>query len=159
MGYRSDVRMVVQGPKELILTGFGALVLTGNKAMHDAVGEWLIMDDGEQKTVGEPDVPLAVAILGKGGTDWKWYAGYEDVDAHEAIFRHFAELYDGFPNERPYNLLAGAFVRIGEDEDEADIKSRYWGDEGYELAGTSRRVECPYDDMNKPDLRESLSQA
>lgn len=157
MGYRSDVRMVVKGPKELILTGFGALVLAGNKAMHDAVGEWLIMDDGEQKTVGEPDVPLAVAILGKGGTDWKWYASYEDVDALKAIFRHFKELYDDFPNERPYNLLAGAFVRIGEDE--ADVESRYWGDEGYELAGTSRRVECPYDSKHGADLRESLAGA
>ncbi len=57
MGYRSDVRMVIHGPKEIILTGFGALLLTGDQTMREATEEWRIMDDGVQKTVGEPDIP------------------------------------------------------------------------------------------------------
>lgn len=149
--------MVVQGPKELILTGFGALNLTGGTVMHEATKEWLIMDDGVQKTIGEPDIPLAVAILGQGGVDWKWYESYEDVAAHTKIFNHFEELHDSFPNERPYNLLAGAFARIGEDDD--DIETRNWGDEGHELAGLNRQIVSPYDGMRKPDLRVSLAQA
>lgn len=39
MGYRSDVRMVIQEPKELILTGFGALNLTGDATMLKATEE------------------------------------------------------------------------------------------------------------------------
>lgn len=157
MGYRSNVRMVIQGPKELILTWFGALNLTGNTAMHDATKEWLIMEDGVQETVGEPDVPLAVAILGQGGSNWRRHESYEDVAAHEAVFRHFEELYDNFPNERPYSLLAGAFVRIGEDTD--DIETSYWGDEPYDLLSVRRTIDCPYDDKHSTDLRESLSAA
>ena len=157
MGYRSDVRMVIQGPKELILTGFGALNLTGDAAMLDATREWRIMDDGVQKTVGEPDVPLAVAVLGQGGVGWKWYTDYEDVQAHVKIFQHFEELHDGFPNERPYNLLNGAFGRIGEDTD--DIVTRYWGDEPYDLLSIHRSIDCAYDRSDAPDLRVSLAQA
>lgn len=157
MGYRSDVRMVIQGPKELILTGFGALNLTGDATMLEATEEWRIMDDGVQKTVGEPDIPLAVAILGQGGSNWRWYDSDEDVQAHKAVFCHFEELYDNFPNERPYNLLVGAFVRIGDDDD--DIESRYWGDDPYDLLSVQRMVDCPYDAKRSPDLRESLAQA
>ena len=36
MGYRSDVRMVIQGPKELILAGFAALALIGDQVMQEA---------------------------------------------------------------------------------------------------------------------------
>lgn len=157
MGYRSNVRMVIHGPKETILAGFGALALTGDAVMHDALKEWSVTEDGVQKTVDEPDMPLAVAILGKGGTDWKWYEDYEDVRAHTQIFRYFKELYDNFPNERPYNLLEGAFARIGEDEN--DIVTEFWGYDPYELLSVQRTIDCPYDSSEKPDLRESLSNA
>lgn len=157
MGYRSNVRMVIHGPKETILAGFGALALTGDAVMHDALKEWSVTEDGVQKTVSEPDVPLAVAILGKGGTAWKWYEDYKDVRAHTQIFHHFKELYNNFPNERPYNLLEGAFARIGEDED--DIVTEFWGYDPYELLSVQRTIYCPYDSSEKPDLRESLSNA
>ena len=52
MGYRSDVRMVIQGPKELILTGFAALALTGDSVMQEALKEWDLKEDGVQVTVG-----------------------------------------------------------------------------------------------------------
>lgn len=157
MGYRSNVRMVIHGPKETILAGFGALALTGDAVMHDALKEWSVTEDGVQKTVGEPDVPLAVAILGKGGTDWKWYESYGDVQAHTQIFRYFEELYGNFPNERPYNLLEGAFARIGEDDN--DIVTEFWGYDPYDLLSVQRTIDCPYDSSEKPDLRESLSKA
>ena len=85
MGYRSDVRMVIQGPKELILTGFAALALTGDSVMQEALKEWDLREDGVQVTVGEPDTPLAVAILGRGGTNWRWYDDYGDVQAHRHL--------------------------------------------------------------------------
>ena len=149
--------MVIQGPKELVLAGFGALNLAGDRAMHDATKEWLIMEDGVQKTVGEPDAPLAVAVLGQGGTSWKWYEDFSDVQAHKAVFRHFEELYDNFPNEHPYNLLSGAFARIGEDDN--DTETSYWGNDPYDLLSVQRMIDCPYDRKEKPDLRESLSKA
>ena len=149
--------MVIHGPKELILAGFGALNLTGDTAMHDATKEWLIMEDGVQKTVGEPDIPLAVAILGQDGTYWKWYEGCEDVVAHKRIYSHFEELHDNFLNERPYNLLSGAFVRIGEDDD--DIETSYWGYNPYDLLSVQQMIDCPYDNKRGADLRESLSRA
>lgn len=149
--------MVIHGPKETILAGFGALALTGDAVMHDALKEWSVTEDGVQKTVGEPDVPLAVAILGQGGTDWKWYEGYEWVEAHKKIFAYFQELYENFPDERSYNLLGGAFARIGEDVD--DTVAEFWGYDSYELLSVQQTIDCPYDSSEKPDLRESLSKA
>lgn len=157
MDYRSDVRMVIRGPKELILAGFGALLLTGDQVMREATEDWRVMDDGVQKTVGEPDIPLAVAILGQDSSNWKWREIYKDVQAHEAVFRHFEELYNDFPTERPHNLLNGAFARIGEDTH--DITTSYWGDEPYDLLSVWRTIDCPYDAKRSPDLRESLAQA
>ena len=166
MGYRSDVRMVIQGPKELILAGFAALALTGDQVMQEALKEWDLREDGVQVTVGEPDtpladgepdIPLAVAILGRGGTNWKWYDNYGDVQAHTAIFDHFRQLYDDFPNELPYLWLSGAFARIGEDDD--DIKTDYWGSDPYELLFIRRSIDCPYDSTVGADLRQSSAQA
>ena len=156
MGYRSDVRMVIQGPKELILAGFAALALIGDQVMQEALKEWDLKEDGVQVTVGEPDTPLAVAILGRGGTNWKWYDGYDDVQAH-AIFNRFRQLYDDFPNELPYLWLTGAFARIGEDY--SDIKTDYWGNDPYELLSIRRSIGCPYDSTVGADLRQSSAQA
>lgn len=157
MGYRSDVRMVIQGPKELILAGFAALALTGDSVMQEALKEWDLREDGVQVTVGEPDTPLAVAILGRGGTIWKWYDDYGDVQAHTAIFNHFRQLYDDFPNELPYLWLTGAFARVGEDDD--DIDTDYWGNNPYKLLSVQRSVDCSYDSTVGADLRQSLAQA
>ena len=157
MGYISDVRMVIQGPKELILAGFAALALTGDSVMQEALKEWDPKEDGVQVTVGEPDTPLAVAILGRGGVDWKWYDDYGDVQAHTAIFDHFRQLYDDFPNELPYLRLTGAFARIGENDD--DIEADYWGNDPHELLSIRRSIDCPYDSVEGLDLRQSLAQA
>ena len=157
MGYRSDVRMVIQGPKELILAGFAALALTGDSAMQEALKEWDLREDGVQVTAGEPDIPLAVAILGRGGTNWKWYGDYADVQAHTAIFNHFQQLYDNFPNELPYLWLTGTFARIGEDDN--DIKTDYWGNDPYKLLSIRRSIDCPYDSVEGLDLRQSSAQA
>ena len=157
MGYRSDVRMVIQGPKELILAGFAALALTGDSVMQEALKEWDLREDGVRTTAGEPDTPLAAAILGRGGTNWKWYDDYGDVQAHTAIFDHFQQLYDDFPNELPYLWLNGAFARIGENDD--DIETDYWGNDPYELMFIRRSIDCPYDGTVGADLRQSSAQA
>lgn len=157
MGYRSDVRMVIQGPKELILTGFAALALTGDSVMQEALKEWDLREDGVQTTAGEPDTPLAAAILGRGGTNWRWHDDYGDGQVHTAIFNHFRQLYDDFPNELPYLRLTGAFARIGEDDD--DIKTVYWGNDPYELLSVQRSIDCPYDSTVGADLRQSSAQA
>ena len=157
MGYRSDVRMVIQGPEELILTGFAALALTGDSVMQEALKEWDLREDGVRATAGEPNIPLATAILGRGGTNWKWYNDYDDVQAHANIFDHFRQLYEDFPNELPYLRLTGAFARIGEDAD--DIETDYWGNDPYELLFIRRSIDCPYDSTVGADLRQSLAQA
>lgn len=157
MGYRSDVRMVIQGPKELILAGFAALALTGDQAMQKAIKEWDLREDGVRVTAGEPDIPLAAAILGRGGTNWKWYAAYGDVQAHTAIFDHFQQLYDDFPNELPYLWLNGAFAQIGEDDN--DIETDYWGNNPRKLLSIQRSIDCSYDSVEGLDLRQSLAQA
>jgi hypothetical protein len=157
MGYSSDVRMVIRGPKEVILREFAGLRLQGDSAMQEALDEWWVMSTATLHLRDGNTADAAVAILGKGGTNWKWYESYSNVQAHSEVFRHFSELYDN--NERDAtaleSYLEGAFVRIGENDD--DIKTDYFGDSGYDLARPVRSIECFYDDLDSPELRPRLS--
>ena len=134
MGYRSNVRMVIQGPKELILAGFAALALTGDSVMQEALKEWGLREDGVQVTGGELDIPLAVAILGRGGVDWKWYDSYSEIQEIQAWFDwledeeenpHKPKEYARDKDNKPIMEDCPAFggIRIGEDS--TDIQE--WG--------------------------------
>lgn len=140
MGYRSDVYMCITGPKDTILAGLATLRIEGDQTMHTALDEWSCTQCIE--TPGH-----AVLVLGGQGTDWKWYDSYPGVQAHSAIFEHFAGL--AGDDEQ----LHGIFIRIGEDDD--DIESREFN-EGYELGGVERRIDRAYDGSGI-DLRPRLA--
>ena len=161
MGYRSDVRMVIRGPKDLILREFANLRLIGNKCTQEVLDEWHVMECDAIKYRSDPsndtvqEIPAAVAILGQGGTEWKWYKGYEDVRAHNAVYNHFQWLHSDSEDDSAESFLDGAFVRIGKENN--DIEFDHFGEGGYELAGPARSIVCPYDDISKPDLRPRLT--
>ncbi len=140
MGYRSDVYMCITGPKDTILTGLATLRIGGDQVMHTALDEWSCT-----QCIGIPG--HAVLVLGGQGTDWKWYDSYPDVQAHSAIFEHFAEL--AGDDEQ----LSGIFVRLGEDD--TDTESRDFN-EGYELGRVERRIDRAYDGLGI-DLRPRLA--
>lgn len=163
MGYSTNVRMVVRGPRELILREFANLRLSGDKFMQEALDEWVVMEDDpiQYRPPRYPNddiqlIPAVAAILGKGGTNWEWYEQYPDVQAHIRIYQHFEELYEESATKNTdESFLGGAYVRIGENDD--DTKSEDFGD-GYDLAMPVRSIECPYDNLDKPDLRPRLAQ-
>lgn len=135
MGYRSDVRMIISGPKDELLAAFASFALEG--VQKEWLDEFIIADDGSRQ---------AVAILGHGGTSWKWYDDYEDVQAYERIWSYFGERDDVF---------SGAFIRVGEDSE--DIEQRYFGAYGDELAWTSSQIVSEYDDRRLIDIRSSAA--
>lgn len=135
MGYRSDVRMIISGPKDELLAAFASFALEG--VQKEWLDEFIIADDGPGQ---------AVAILGHGGTDWKWYNDYEDIQAYERIWSYF---------EGRDDVFSGAFIRIGEDPE--DVERRYFGDYGDELAWTSSQIVSEYDDCKLIDIRSSAA--
>lgn len=161
MGYSSNVRMVIRGPQEVLLREFATLRLNGNDIMKAALDEWVVMGSEPIAFMATPTdsklthIDAAVAILGKGGVDWKWYDNYPDVQAHTRVYRHFEELYSECDAISPEVFLCGAFVRIGENND--DVHSEDFGEEGCDLARPVRSIECFYDDIDKPDLRPRLT--
>jgi hypothetical protein len=144
MGYRSDVRMVIHGPKELILHVFADLRLRGDEDMVIALDEWKVM-----ATKGGD----AVAILGQGGVDWKWYDSYPDVIAHKEIFATFEQVhYDG--TQAGTATLIGMFTRVGEDT--GDVETQHFGNDPYDLAYPTQHIVCEFDNYDRPDLRPRL---
>ena len=143
MGYHSDVRMVIRGPVQKILDGFAHLRLTGDDVMCSALDEW------EVKAVAHSS---AVAILGRGGVDWKWYESYPDVVAHNTIFHYFQDVAESIDSD-----VIGAFVRIGENDD--DIETAYFGGEfPADLARPVRSIDCEYDSLSGDDLHPRVAQ-
>lgn len=133
MGYRSDIRIIISGPKDELLAAFASFVLEG--VQKEWLDEFIIADDGPGQ---------AVAILGHGGTNWKWYDDYEEVQAYERIWNYFSGRDDVF---------SGAFVRVGEDSE--DVEQRYFGSYGGDLAWTSTRIVTEYDNRSLIDIRRS----
>jgi hypothetical protein len=113
--------MVFQGPRETILAGFATLALTGDQVMQDAIKEWKIMADGEPEGADGAIIPMAVAILGQGGVNWKWYPDYPCVAAHRRIWRHFADLHEN--EDDTQKLVDGSFVRVGEEDGDIETES------------------------------------
>lgn len=74
------------------------------------------------------------------GNDVKWYENYEDVKALTALYEMFKGI--GQVDESGGQTYQGAFVRIGEEDD--DTVSEYFGDEGYDLEQLCRSVDSAY---------------
>jgi len=128
MGYRSQVAFAIRGKKEDVIPVLMTLRLEGSAATKAALDElsasehegWLTLSFYEESV--------------------KWYDGYDDVDALKAIYEKFKD--EENADER--RLFDGAFVRIGEDDD--DLETDFWGDEPYGLVSLNRTVhlEVPY---------------
>lgn len=133
MGYRSDVAYRITGPTDIMMREVALFLLKGDiPGVKEALEECTINKHGEG------------AILGF-DTYGKWYDGYKEVDSHEAIWDRFDALKnDGF---------SGAFIRIGEDE--ADIETRYFGDDPYDLITLQRSYDAVHLD-EEADLRSTL---
>ena len=136
MGYRSNGAMHFEGRTEDLETAVALLRLQADDGMKEQLAENFIMN-----TSGE------YSCFGFQFEGWKWYDGYDDIQALERIWGWF----DG----RGEDLnIKGAFVRIGEDDE--DTETRYIND-GYELLQVSRTYEARWDLDAKEDKRQSLS--
>ena len=150
MGYYSDVCMAVRAPKEWLIAEVATLRLTGDGARQQALDELTLIED---------DKDFAVLYL---HDNCKWYAGYPDVAAIEAVWDHFVEALelgenpDGAELEDPRRNIDMAFVRIGEEDN--DIESRYHGSDPYDLVCLNRSVEVSFD-LGAKDIRPRLNPA
>lgn len=151
MGY-SDVCMAVRAPKEWLIAEVATLRLTGDGARQQALDELTLIEDGNNKD-------FAVLYL-RGNC--KWYAGYPDVAAIEAVWDHFVEALelgenpDGAGLEDLRRSINMAFVRIGEDDN--NVETRYHGSDPYDLVCLSRSVEVSFD-LGAKDIRPRLNPA
>jgi hypothetical protein len=129
MGYRSQVTAVIypatpedpMGPdayKEYELDKYNALRVLMTTKFEQLMGKWFggeaQWDDRNQRLVFEMQ-------------DVKWYEGYEDVTAFNAMLIEVTEL--GYCSE---------FVRVGEETD--DIESRYEGEGVKYLLNVQRTI-------------------
>jgi hypothetical protein len=129
MGYRSQVTAVIypatpedpMGPdayKEYELDKYNALRVLMTTKFEQLMGKWFggeaQWDDRNQRLVFEMQ-------------DVKWYEGYEDVKAFDAMLIEVTEL--GYCSE---------FVRVGEETD--DIEHRYEGDGVKYLLNVQRTI-------------------
>lgn len=122
MGYRNQVAFAVCGKKEDVIPVLMTLRLEGSAATKKALDElsaseyegWLTLSFYEESV--------------------KWYDSYDDVNALKAIYEKFKD--EENSNER--RLFDGAFVRIGEDDN--DIETDYWGDGPYSLVSLVRTI-------------------
>ena len=150
MGYYSDVCMAVRAPKEWLIAEVATLRLTGDKARQQALDELTLIED---------DKDFAVLYL---HDKCKWYAGYPDVAAIEAIWDHFIEVLelsegpDSTGPEDPRRNIDAAFVRVGEDDN--DVESRYHGSDPYDLVYLDRGVGVSFD-LGAKDIRPRLNPA
>ncbi len=140
MGYRSDVAIRIIGPRDRMLAELSGLLLVGDHYMREALDEFTVM-------------PLHTdeAVLALNYESWKWYSGYEDVQAFEKIWSHFHEIVDDEGN----GIFCGAFLRIGENDD--DVEQRSFGEGSWDLIRFSRTFECEHVLDPTKDLRNNRS--
>lgn len=151
MGYYSDVYMAVRAPKEWLLAEIATLRLTGDEARQQALDELTLIEDNDNKD-------FAILYL---HDNCKWYSGYPDVAAIEAVWDHFVGALDEAQSpdaaeDDPRRNIDMAFVRAGEEDD--DIESRYHGSDPFDLVRPNRSVEVSFD-LEAKDIRPRLNPA
>lgn len=133
MGYRSCVQALIYGDPlkvDQLCMKFrhtDPVNLWTDQAFGRNIREWTVRGEG-----GASDV----RYLHLSGDGWKWYTGYEDVDA----WIRFQDLAEEMG-------LSSEFVRVGEETD--DIETRYGGDYCQYLLDVSRTIECA---VSPPDI-------
>lgn len=152
MGYYSDVCMAIRAPKEWLLAELATLRLTGDEARKQALDELTLIEDDANKD-------FAILYL---RDKCKWYAGYPDVAALEAVWDHFVDALElsedpnNAKSEDPRRGIDAAFVRIGEEYN--DVETHYHGSDPYGLASPSRSIEIGFD-LEAKDIRPRLNPA
>jgi len=141
MGYRSDVMFVIKGTEEEVLTAWAEFRFKNpftNSSIKDPCIEHMSIT-----TSG-----LYAAIVFK-AEQWKWYAGYTDVDRLERLWTFFED------RSSTANCLIGRFCRIGEDEE--DNENRAFGENCYEInLGIERSIYCDDRVDHENDVRSKL---
>jgi len=150
MGYYSDVCMAIRAPKEWLIAEVATLRLTGDEARQQALDELTLIEDNNNKD-------FAILYL---HDNCKWYDGYPDVAAIMAVWDHFIEAFelgenpDGAGLEDPRRDIDMAFVRVGEDYNDAE--TRYDGSDPYDLVCLSRSIDVSFD-LGAKDIRPRLN--
>lgn len=143
MGYRSDIQMVIIGPEPIIVGKWAEFILT-----NPWTGEGKDpLANTADLTITKDDESAAICLCGSG---WKWYDSYPDVQRFEKVWDTYKELHDETEGIEP-GRLSGAFVRIGENDD--DTETRYFGNEGYGLIQVSRAIYSEYFLQPQHDIR------
>lgn len=124
MGYYSQVGYVIQGKKDEIVP----ILMTYRLAHKDSVHAKQALDEC---TYSINDEWFTIKFFTDNA---KWYDGYPDVDNHTSLFNAFADV-----AETDGSTINGCFVRIGEDD--ADIVSRSYGPDPYDLVRAVRGIE------------------
>lgn len=107
MGYRSEVRCLIYGPKDKL-----NLFLTTQALFENTTVFRDFKDSLERYTIETKDyidgkpVDVTYHVLDLYGDSWKWYPGYPDVDAWHQFIE--AAEYEG--------ELEVEFIRIGEED-------------------------------------------
>ena len=104
MGYRSDGGIVIYGPKDKMLSHLTMLRMTPEVAIVWKENHHTIYDRGDS-TVWYFEY-----------SEWKWYPGYEDVQAYEKLW--------DLSREAPESQeISGFRWRFGEDDDDTEQDS------------------------------------
>lgn len=115
MGYRSQVRALIYGPKDHLDAYIVQVRLIENKnRVFKDFSESLTRYAAKVAVFSETTGTLVeqeVHVLDLYGDNWKWYENYEDVQAWEAFMR-----------EAENNELNYEFVRIGEEANDIVIE-------------------------------------
>lgn len=149
MGYRSEIQMVIIGPEDVIVSKWARLMMEnpwsgdGKDPLRDTSGLTISKNGSD-------------AVICMYGASWKWYGSYPDVQRFEFVWDSYQELYESKePNELPgSDKVRGAFVRIGEDDDDIEIRS--FGEDGFELVQVSRTIHSDYSLAPDSDIRSYL---
>lgn len=138
MGYRSDVAYLIAGP----LAEVRRFLTTVRLTRPDLAGAL------REVVVGAFDGETAYIGFHEGYV--KWYQEYADVATHEALWT----LAEEFENADDDDHLEGRFCRLGEDDD--DVEVREFGDGGYDLyevIKVERRLTVDFSTASSDDLR------
>lgn len=114
MGYRSDVYIgVAFADAEILREVMSVYAMDLNVQKHDAVSEWEVKHD---------------TVLHYYANDVKWYETYSEVKAIE----HLMDVITLFVDERDISA-AWYFIRLGENEDDVEMRDNRNGCRGDEL--------------------------
>ena len=139
MGYHSDVRMTICGPKPAMIKIWYLLRTEeiSDDAKHILEPGWFRIAEEENDMIFCFEVTAA-----------KWYDDFPEVMLINRLWDIAAEEAVKEAN------LSGAYVRIGEDD--ADVEARYFGNDGYDLASVRRGFDTQYSRAELTDVRSQL---